>query len=65
MKDVKMKFDVGARKKGRKYSVTDRFADFLLGKGLAEMAGAKKEEKEKPETKEMKPKAETITKAVK
>jgi len=65
MKEVKMKYNVQARRQGRKYSVTDRFAKYLVKNDLADYAAVKKEEKAKPETKEKKPEAKTITKAVK
>ena len=64
MKKVKLKCDVLDRKKGKTYSVTDRYADQLVKNDYATLAEPeKKEEKVKPETKEEK--AKTITKAVK
>ena len=63
MKKVKMIKTIKKHKRRNQYEVTSRYADYLVEKGLAELV--EKEEKVKPETKEEKPKAKTITKAVK
>ena len=54
---------VKSRKRRKKYKATSRYADYLVNEGLATFVN--KEEKVEPETKEEKPKAKTITKAVK
>lgn len=59
-----MTSNVGDRKKGKTYKVTDRYASQLIGNDYAVLAVKEKEEKAKPETKEEKPKGKTITKAV-
>lgn len=57
---------VKKHKKGAKVNVTSRYADYLVNAKLAELVEKEeKEEKAKPETKEEKPKAKVITKAVK
>ena len=63
MDKVKMINTVGKRKRGKEYEVSSRYASHLVRDKLATMV-SKKEEKVKPETKEKKPKAKTITKAI-
>ena len=62
MKKVKMINNVKQRKRRKEYVVTDRYAEALVKAKQATFV--EKEEKKKPETKEEKPKAKTITKAV-